>query len=696
MLYTKREQLTIYELKNNEEYISIDDLKNVILEKPSNIIYCEKKEKLVGLISMGDILRAMQKDQDRVIVNKKYTSLYQGEYFRAKEIFKKQKHINALPVITTDHVLIGDYTRWDDLLVLDYLIETDKGRSIENWKSRPNMILVRPSQLSGDRQKTFTKFKEYLTLQNVTVRCIEHSEVLEYLEKSDFILFIDQNEMRACRTRLNIILGENHDGCEKLITLKRILEKNIIENDINFDDKKCISYLKNLRDKGIKILGLVFNDSIYYKKLLEKIEKRFIAVGEVPSVKLPEAMYKDFFDNLYSKEYADKITNMPFYLENNQGVLCLKDCKSQYCNITNAERNTINQPDKYKKSIYFFGQCYIYGHYVEDKYTIESLLQERLNRNGDKVRVVNCGSLGTNIEYRYLTRIAATQLKKGDMIVIDRPPKDLSWIYYLDLNRVLEENRVGPEWLVDSSFHCNHKVNKFYADAIYETLVPILHEEVDGQRELVEKEDDFVNFLYLNRYFTNFESSKYHEIGSIVMNCNPFTLGHRYLIEQALKLLDFLIIFIVEEDKSAFSFLERFAMVREGVADLNNVKVVPSGSFILSKMTFPEYFIKEKSKDIIENTENDIKVFAEKIAPRLGIKYRIVGEEPLDEITKQYNVAMEKVLPHYGINTVIIPRKTVNGNVISASLVRKCLTERKNEILNELLPETTKRILGLG
>ena len=152
-------------------------------------------------------------------------------------------------------------------------------------------------------QKIFMKFKEYLTLQNVTVKCIEHSEVLEYLEKSDFILFTEQNEMRACRTRLNIILGENHDGCEKLITIKRVLEKNIVENEINFDDKECISYLKNLRDKGIKILGLVFNDSIYYKKLLEKIEKRFIAVGEVPSVKLPEALYKDFFDNLYSCIY---------------------------------------------------------------------------------------------------------------------------------------------------------------------------------------------------------------------------------------------------------------------------------------------------------------------------------------------------------------------------------------------------------
>lgn len=134
-------------------------------------------------------------------------------------------------------------------------------------------------------------------------------------------------------------------------------------------------------------------------------------------------------------------------------------------------------------------------------------------------------------------------------------------------------------------------------------------------------------------------------------------------------------------------------MVCAGTSDLNNVMVVPSGEFILSKMTFPEYFIKETDEELIENTENDITLFAEKIAPQLHITHRFVGEELEDKVTAAYNQAMKRILPAYKIQLVEIPRKQ-NGQVaISASRVRKCLEESNLGQLQQLVPDSTKKIL---
>lgn len=149
----------------------------------------------------------------------------------------------------------------------------------------------------------------------------------------------------------------------------------------------------------------------------------------------------------------------------------------------------------------------------------------------------------------------------------------------------------------------------------------------------------------VNCYFSNFNPDLYGRIGSIVMNCNPFTNGHRYLIEESLRYVDLLIIFVVEEDKSVFTFDERLVLVNTGVSDLSNAMVVPSGQLILSQRTFPEYFLKVEDEDIVRNVEYDITLFAEQIAPRLNITYRFVGEEPRDAVTNEYNLAMKRILP---------------------------------------------------
>lgn len=172
------------------------------------------------------------------------------------------------------------------------------------------------------------------------------------------------------------------------------------------------------------------------------------------------------------------------------------------------------------------------------------------------------------------------------------------------------------------------------------------------------------------------------------MNCNPFTKGHRYLIEESIKLVDVLYIFLVEENKSYFDFKDRLNMVKIGTADLENVIVIPSGSYIISSVTLPGYFCKEDKPDIKFDATEDLEIFAEIIAKEFAIRVRFAGEEPIDEFTNRYNEYMRQILPKYGIEFYEIPRMQCDGKVISASRVRRHIEEGTFEKIRELvMPE---------
>ena len=178
-------------------------------------------------------------------------------------------------------------------------------------------------------------------------------------------------------------------------------------------------------------------------------------------------------------------------------------------------------------------------------------------------------------------------------------------------------------------------------------------------------------------------------IGSIVMNCNPFTLGHKYIIAQSLEIVDKLYIFVVQEDKSYFSFEERFAMVRDGTKEFGpRVCVVPSGALIISSATFPDYFCKEVIT-YKPDTRTDVLIFCSTVAPALGIKVRLFGEEPYCKVTEAYHKQCAELLPICGMLPIRIPRLKQGGAAISASNVRRILEERKFSQLARLVPPTT-------
>jgi len=177
-------------------------------------------------------------------------------------------------------------------------------------------------------------------------------------------------------------------------------------------------------------------------------------------------------------------------------------------------------------------------------------------------------------------------------------------------------------------------------------------------------------------------------IASLIMNANPFTLGHQYLVEKASSENDVLHLFIVSDDSSLVPFEVRKKLVIEGTKHLKNICYHETGDYIISSATFPSYFQKDNVAVIESQANLDIEVFT-KIAKVLNINKRYVGEEPNSLVTNIYNQIMLKKLPENNIECVVVPRKKYSDNIISASTVRQIIKNGNLEDLKNLVPETT-------
>lgn len=206
---------------------------------------------------------------------------------------------------------------------------------------------------------------------------------------------------------------------------------------------------------------------------------------------------------------------------------------------------------------------------------------------------------------------------------------------------------------------------------------------------------------YQDYLMTQIRPSASGRIASIVVNCNPFTLGHQYLIEKAASENELVYLFVVEEDLSAFPFLVRWKLIEKGISHLKNVCMVRGGMYIVSGSIFPAYFLKNETiSDVMQKqAELDVRIFANYVVPVLGIKRRYVGTEKYCATTAAYNQAMKNILPSFGVEVVEVMRKVATPGhsklpiFISASNIRQAIkTDTLNEVL-EFLPESTREFL---
>jgi len=220
---------------------------------------------------------------------------------------------------------------------------------------------------------------------------------------------------------------------------------------------------------------------------------------------------------------------------------------------------------------------------------------------------------------------------------------------------------------------------RFFADLGFHEIA-----RVDGKLVFMEnRRDGFPGYLRQLE-----KTRRPGRSAAIVMNANPFTLGHQHLVEQAAASCDTLHLFIVSEDRSFFPFAARKKLVEQGTAHIPQVVLHDCGPYIISSATFPSYFLKDEKEVIEGQARLDIQVF-KRIAAVLEVSARWAGEEPFSQVTRLYNSVMAEELPKAGIRFVEIPRAQEQGQAISASSVRSCLKNGDFESLGKMVPKTT-------
>lgn len=508
-----------------------------------------------------------------------------------------------------------------------------------------------------------------------------------------------------------------------------ILKVNVIQRIIKHIEYKrhksqalgLLSEIKKYLDaRGVKLL---------YVKLPERKELSGLSPFEIDRIEhwtfdlnkfredLP--ILKQLYGDDVSEEYILSVFDGGIVVQGEKRKILL-DFESPNQHIVNGRRITIGQPDKFKNTIYTHGACTWRGTGVEDKQTIASYLQDSVNTNyPNSYRVVNSAiGRGSDLSDDFVF-IKEQVYEEGDIVIIGTHSRTNSVMTLNDIRRLgievittsnlfCQPHNYGT-WFNDDVLHTNHRGNKAIADHIFASLcnlnwlskasvndlssrkppMPKDTSELTKGQKIYGDNPELLKFIDSLKPYKKSDQKSIN--GSIVMNCNPFTLGHRYLIEYAASQVENLYIFVVEENRSYFTFEDRLELVRRGTADLKNVTVLPSGNFIISATTFPGYFYKDNLKEAKIDCSNDLRVFAQYIAPALNIKIRFAGEEPLDPVTNQYNEGMKEILPQYGIEFRAIPRKEDDEGigVISASRVRRHFEKGELTEIKKIVPKTT-------
>ncbi|MCL1847095.1 MAG: hypothetical protein FWF91_03910, partial [Coriobacteriia bacterium] len=509
-----------------------------------------------------------------------------------------------------------------------------------------------------------------------------------------------------------------------VIALDRIIY-TLFCTEIN--DMCLIRKLVELKERGVQVLTL---GSAYVDRIKNPSEFEQLILSGLKEREQPEIFYRFYkAKEQYSfEEYFNtlKATFQPLPYRNYWHYV---NKQSDIANIANFKRLNTDAPDCNSRVIHLFGDSTTLGFAIEDRFTVANTLQRLVNerereKTGGGVRVIDysMGAANTRI---LANRIADTKIDSRDTVVVVRRNGALTSVFsrlmsknhlfYYDTQPDFERPHSNGEVFRDRN-HFNYRGTQKMAQIVFRVLAEQEAYRIDKGKEEEKKSapvslfsswnrlqleiptleeyaiDAIVQSSEFRQYIERLNSldiEKTNKNGAIVMNCNPFTRGHQYLVETCARKVDRLFIFAVEEDRSIFSFVDRFELIKAGVKHLDNVEVLPSGNFIISTLTFPEYFEKDDLQEAIINPSNDIELFGKHIAPALGIKIRFAGEEPLDKVTLQYNQAMEDILPSFGIEFEVIPRIEENGEPISASRVRNLLVKNDFDSIEKLVPPST-------
>lgn len=744
-MYTIHEKEDMILLEEKEINTSI--LYDIFYKNPYTtiyVIYNESRDKLLGVITLGDFRRNQLKGTE--VINKKFTRVNVGCEEEAVKILKERPYILSVPIVDDKDRLIKEYITYNNnkteyVVSLDIIREIIEESIFWNYHYKKVIFIVEDGfrdiliaeypksqifSVSTFTIEMFSKEKDSyfcdFSFEGMKVREIFYKKYnLEYITwnyanpKEAEKILQDRTKMYndiAIIPTYHNLLFENIKNCSAIVyklDLKQFswnkqyncyeylgkLEEEIecifswfcfLENPyIVVKNKKIpILALEYINGEGLAIQNRASDIDIVYNIIPKLEDNRIKYIIFDLSKGDREQILQTFSEDISTRspwdstkkqemaKFVDGNEEMVLELKNSRqgiiknGFIGSKDYTGKYVNFIRNERYTVGNSKTFKHILYLFGPCLIRGNYVEDKDAIGSILREKIDIN---YYIKNCGFYWTVMNYF----IRSALYKTGDVILIfafDRTIFIQNDIKVYSLIRAYQKvpNLQSHVW--DTLLHCDKVVTKYVAEEMYQVCVQegVLKEnsqDVTEERKKLFGRDDINNTILpekLKEWINSIKKYKISNInnaGTIVMNCNPFTLGHRYLIEEAKKKIDVLYIFIVEEDKSFFSFKDRFQMVKIGVSDLENVVVIPSGRYIISTETLPGYFEKEDHPNVNLDATDDLELFAGVIAKEFNISVRFVGEEPKDPFTEQYNREMERILPKFGVSFCEIPRKKI-------------------------------------
>lgn len=594
------------------------------------------------------------------------------------------------------------YTAKEFLALLDtpdYIVETEIPRIFNTLENENDRFLV-----VGNGSYADTLYNYLSANSNITVtRNTDDTFNLESLELDTFIIFADLRPYQEIR---------NSAGAQlRTFYLRRLYAPFSKTSEYLLDLNTFI--LPKLREGGVKVIWIYIPD-----------EKRLTRYSEIQKkLRYWERLRRytpDLFDRIRANHEENQYlqAELKSIINDNTRGYSTNYHNGQYINFDNGFRRTVGNTSSKTNSVYVYGPCFVRGSSYEDGKTIPSLIKSQID---DRYSVYNMGSTFHTINYIMREK----EYKKGDIVVVFSPSTVASsttseFDAAIDLTEVYNEISDVENHVFDIAVHFDHVI----AEKISEKIASVINElcantstnnnvstsSSSSPSFNAATDPTMVTFGPARKRITSVKSLPDKSLiswlqsqkaniktgsgrnGAIVMNCNPFTNGHRYLIEQASKQVDNLYIFVVEEDKSEFKFADRINLVKLGTASLENVTVLSSGKYVISAQTLPGYFDKKNLGKIDLNAQNDLEYFLS-IAQYFGITVRFAGEEPIDMFTNQYNVNMKQILPKYGVEFVEIPRKQTGDMVISASAVRKAMHEGNWELVKELVPPTTYEFL---
>lgn len=443
--------------------------------------------------------------------------------------------------------------------------------------------------------------------------------------------------------------------------------------------------------------------------------------AKFPDKPLKSSIYEALADDDYIRSFCgDDLESLSFLLSNRKNLLTLSksinngihntliDIVSPGFNVINGQRLTTDVPEHPSNFIHCFGPCLVEGLCVCDSQTIESKLQRMVNKYlpTDELEIMNHGLAYGKDNLNDLLSMLNVPLGYGDYVIwisgfddeernnlthLGIPMIDCRWIA-----------SVLNNWCLDNPSHCNGKANDIYATEIFTHITTSVqhHNKRYARKTLIESKclalncDDsgILNSLDLQQYqqylYQHKISDKAERIGCIVMNANPFTNGHKFLVDVAVSEVDYLYVFVVEESSNSLPYIDREKMISAYCSKYSNICVLSGGNILTSVIGFPEYFNRDQNPATVQPILNH-KIFAHAVAPILGINIRFFGTEPEDKVTEALNKTAFSLLPKAGIDVRIIKRIEHKGECISARTVRELMKSKQFNAISELVPPSS-------